>query len=135
MNAKTKLALLFFGLAIPYLSFAIYFGMHFQHAPAPTWFSSTLMTWFAANFSIFVLAARRLRAPSVPTEEQRALSANFARLGARLVLLWGSLFLYVLLMTLQGKIPLNRALPAGAFLLFFIGIFGWNAYRVRHESG
>lgn len=135
MNAKTKLALLLFGLAIPYLTFVIYFGMHFQHAPAPTWFTNTLMTWFAANFSIFVLFARRLRGPSVPTEEQRALSANWARLGARLILLWVGLFVYVLIMTLQGKIPLNRALPAGAFLLFFIGTFGWNAYRVRHENG
>ena len=135
MNAKTKLALLFFGLQIPYLSFAIYFGMHFQHVPAPTWFTNTLMAWFAANFGIFALVARRLRAPSVPTEEQRAVSAHFARLGVRLLLLWAGLFLYGLITTLQGKIPLNRALPAGAFLLFFIGIFGWNAYRMRHENG
>jgi len=135
MNAKTKLALLFFGLQIPYLSFAIYFGMSFQHALAPTWFTNTLMIWFAANFGIFLLVARRLRTGSVPTQEQRAVSANFARLGARLLLLWVGLFLYGLMMTLQGKIPLNRALPAGAFLLFFIGIFGWNSYCMRHENG
>jgi hypothetical protein len=28
-----------------------------------------------------------------------------------------------------SKIPLERAIPAGAFLLFFIALFGWSVYR------
>jgi hypothetical protein len=40
-------------------------------------------------------------------------------------------FLYGVIETARGKIPLTRAIPAGAFLLLFIGIFGWSAYRMR----
>ena len=42
-----------------------------------------------------------------------------------LVLLWSGMFVYGMIETTQGWIPLNRVLPAGAFLLLFIGILGW----------
>jgi hypothetical protein len=46
-----------------------------------------------------------------------------------LVSVWIGLFLYGVKETIEGKITPRRAIPAGAFLLFFIGIFGWSLYR------
>jgi hypothetical protein len=49
--------------------------------------------------------------------------------GSYLVLVWSVLFLIGVKGTIEGKYALSRVIPAGAFLLFFIGIFGWNIYR------
>jgi hypothetical protein len=46
-----------------------------------------------------------------------------------LVLVWSVLFLIGVKGTIQGKYVLGRAIPAGAFLLFYIGLFGWSIYR------
>jgi len=39
-----------------------------------------------------------------------------------------------LVLTVQRKVPIERAIPAGAFLLFFIGLFGWGIYRAKRGS-
>ena len=52
----------------------------------------------------------------------------FRVFGSYLVLVWSVLFLYGVKGTVQGKYPLARVIPAGAFLLFFISVFGWAIY-------
>ena len=57
------------------------------------------------------------------------------RTSACLVIFWSLLFLYGVIQTVRGKIPLERSIPAGAFLLFFIGLFGWSLYRAKRGKG
>ena len=52
----------------------------------------------------------------------------------RLVIFWSALLVYGAVKVLQGAIPLQRAMPAGAALLFFIGLFGWSIYRSKRDK-
>jgi hypothetical protein len=68
-------------------------------------------------------------------EEARRASVKAEIISSYLLIVWCSLFIYGVAQTVQRQIPLNRAIPAGAFLLFFIGLFGWGLYRVRQGKG
>jgi len=46
-----------------------------------------------------------------------------------LITIWIGLFIYGAYGTLKGDFPMQRAIPAGAFLLAFIGLFSWFLYR------
>jgi hypothetical protein len=48
-----------------------------------------------------------------------------------LLIVWCFVFVYGVRETIRGEVPLGCAIPAGAFLLFFVGIFGWSFYRAR----
>ncbi len=134
MAGRTKVVLLIFALQAPYLAFAIYFGLQFPNRQAPVWYTDTLLVWFVANFLIAVFAAIRLFRAAVPDSEQtRTVRAASTRSASRLIVVWAALFIYGAKEAVQGKIPLNRAVPAGAFVLFFIGMFAWGAYRMRRE--
>lgn len=53
---------------------------------------------------------------------------------AWLLAVWILLFLLGTAATIAGTIPLQRGIPAGAFLLFFIIIFGrfvWSSRRAK----
>ena len=69
----------------------------------------------------------------VDAEKARVFAEKAVRHGVRLLMFWGLLFLYGAVQTLRGKFPLERAIPAGAFLLFFIGLFGWALYRAKRS--
>ncbi len=123
--------MLLLGLASPYLFFAIYYGTQFK-GPAPVWFTNTLMGWFIENFCIALLAGRRiLKGQVVNSEVAREGASQAADMATRLVTFWILLFVVGLIAAIEKKIPLNRALPAGAFLLFFIVIFGFGALRAK----
>lgn len=51
-----------------------------------------------------------------------------------LLIVWSVLFFYGIWDTIKRNVPLNRAIPAGAFLLFFIGLFGYSLYRDVRKS-
>jgi hypothetical protein len=51
------------------------------------------------------------------------------RVGAFVGIAFALIFIMGVKGTMEGKYVLGRAIPAGAFLLFFIGIFGWSIYR------
>ena len=51
-----------------------------------------------------------------------------------LVILWSALFLYGAVGTIHGRFPLSRAIPAGAFLLLFIGLFGFSACHLFRKK-
>jgi hypothetical protein len=124
--------LLALALMAPYLAFMVYFSLRYPSGLWPRWLVNTLAAWFVTNFLIICLLARRIFRGSVADPEKaRIIRRKSARSSTRLVILWSLLFLYGLKETIDGKIPLNRAIQAGALLLFFIGIFGWHIYRSR----
>ena len=81
-----------------------------------------------------LLVKRIFRGQAVDAEKARNLVEKSVRTSTRLVIFWSLLFLYGVKETLQGKFALSRAIPAGVFLLVFIGIFGWGIYRARRET-
>jgi hypothetical protein len=141
MNPKLRMGSVIgaaFALMIPYLAFVMYFSTRFPQGNWPSWYTNTILVWFVANFLALTLLVRRISKKQGQVEPQGAkrlpakakLAVWFTRIFASyLVLVWIGFFLYGLKGTIEGKYPLSRALPAGAFLLFFIGLFGWSVYR------
>jgi hypothetical protein len=135
MKPKYKFLLLILVLQLPYFGFIGYFSTQFPSNHVPMWYADTLLVWFTANFLIALLFGKRIfRGQDVGAEKARAAAATSASVSNRLVIFWILFFLYGVIETARGKIPLNRAIPAGAFLLLFIGIFGWSAYRMRRAT-
>jgi hypothetical protein len=135
MNPKFRPAILCgiaFVLMVPYLGFVIYYSQRFPSNQWPAWFTNTIAVWFIANFLIIMLVVKRIfKGQAVEQQKARRASAISQIVSSYLLIVWSVLFLYGVKETIQGEIPLNRAIPAGAFLLFFIGIFGWGLYRAR----
>ena len=141
MNPKFRSIVLVgatFALMLPYLAFVMYFSMRLPQNHWPLWFTNTILIWFAANFLALTLLARRIFEKQGSTEQQNALRTSTKTkpavwimriVASYLVLVWSVLFLIGLIGTIQGKYAPSRAIPAGAFLLFFIGLFGWSIYR------
>jgi hypothetical protein len=138
MNPKLRPAVFMgtvFVLMAPYFGFVLYYSRRFPSNQWPSWFTNTIAVWFIANFLAFMLLmqlARRLfKSQPVDPEKAMAFAEKAQRTSVRLVVFWILLFLYGTVQTARGKFPLERAIPAGAFLLFFIGLFGWSIYRVK----
>jgi hypothetical protein len=107
-------------LTLPYLGFAMYYGSQFRSAPAPVWFTDTLLIWFTVNFCIAMFAIKRiLRGQVVDAEKAREADGQAVGLATKLVAIWSVFLLFRVKQTVQGKLPLNRAIPAGIFLLFY----------------
>jgi len=138
MNPKYRPAVFFgivFVLMAPYLGFVMYYSQRFPSNQWPAWFTNTIAVWFIANFLIIVLLVKRiLRGQVLDPEKADSVRKKSVRTSTRLVIFWSLLFLYGVKETIQGKFPLSRAIPAGAFLLVFIGIFGWGVYRAKREK-
>jgi hypothetical protein len=138
MNPKYRPAIFFgivFVLMAPYLGFVMYYSQRFPSNQWPAWFTNTIAVWFIANFLIIVLLVNRIfRGQVLDPEKARSVGEKSVRTSTRLVIFWSLLFLYGVKETIQGKFPLSRAIPAGAFLLVFIGIFGWGVYRAKREK-
>lgn len=122
-------------LSMPYFGFVMYFGSRYPSGHSPAWFTNTLLGWFTANFLIAILVAKRIfRGQVVDPEKARAAREQSAAMTTRLLIVWIALLLLGVAETIQGKIPLARALPAGAFLLFFIGTFAWYLWRAKQAK-
>jgi hypothetical protein len=135
MNPKHRPAILFgivSVLMVPYFGFVVYYSRRFPANQWPAWFTNTIAVWFITIFLIIILVVRRIsKGQAVEPQKARRASAIAQIVSFYLLIVWTVLFLYGVKETLQGEVPLNRAIPAGAFLLFFIGIFGWGLYRAR----
>jgi hydrogenase-4 membrane subunit HyfE len=135
MKPKHRIAIFLgavFVLMAPYLGFVAYYSQRLPSKQLPAWFTNTLAIWFIANFLLLMLLAKKiLRAQVAQPEKARRASVMARNISLYLLIVWCSLFIYGVTQTVQGQIPLNRAIPAGAFLLFFIGLFGWGLYRER----
>jgi Na+/melibiose symporter-like transporter len=142
MNPKFRSSSVFllsaFAVMLPYFAFVVYFSLHLPRNHFPSWFTNTIAVWFVANFLALWLLARRMFRRQEAAQSQEV-SSNPAktkflvwilRIGASyLVIVWSVFFLLGARETIQGKYVLSRAIPAGAFLLLFIGLFGWGVYR------
>jgi hypothetical protein len=119
----------------PYFGFVLYYSRRFPQNQWPSWFTNTIAIWFIANFLALMflvrLTNRLFNHQPVDAEQARTFVAKAQRTSIRLVILWSLLFVYGAVQTARGKFSLERAIPAGAFLLFFIGLFGWSAYRAK----
>jgi hypothetical protein len=129
-----------FAVMLPYFGFVLYCSVRLPQNNWPLWATNTLLIWFIANFVVLMFVAKKfLKASPVGAQDVVQAGAR-TRFGiwqlrsAALVIIWSGLFLYGVKGTIEGKYALNRALPAGAFLLFFIGLFGWNLYRSSRSS-
>jgi len=141
VNPKYRPAIIIgmvFVLMAPYLGFVMYYSQRFPPNHWPSWFTNTILVWFTANFLLVLMLMRLIRRAfrnhAVDTEKARVFEQNAVRYSMRLVSFWVVLFLYGLVLTVQRKVPIERAIPAGAFLLFFIGLFGWGIYRAKRGS-
>lgn len=144
MNPKYRAAILFgitFALMAPLMGFMMYYSLRFPSSQLPQWVANTIAAWFIANFVILMLIAKRLFKNQIADPQQVADPQKVSRalakskwLSLRLVILWSAFFIYGVIGTIEGKFPLKRAIPAGAFLLFFIGIFGWSHYRMWRRA-
>lgn len=119
----------------PYLGFVTYYSQRFPSNHWPLWFTNTILIWFVANFLVLMLVTRLTRRmfPIQITDAEKAhvVGQNAVRYATRLVIFWVGLFLYGLIQTMRGKVPIERAVPAGLFLLLFLGFFGWRIYRAK----
>jgi hypothetical protein len=120
-------------LMLPYVAFVMYFSLRLPQNHWPSWFTNTILIWFVANFLALTLLARRMLKKHVVVESSNTLpSSTKAEPAVRImrivtsyhVLVWSILILIGVKGTIEGKYALNRALPAGVFLLFFIALFG-----------
>jgi hypothetical protein len=138
MNPKHRFAIFLgavFVLMVPYVGFVVYYSQRFPSNHWPEWFTNTVAVWFVANFLLLMLLSKKiLRGQVARPEKARRGSVMVQIVSSYLLIVWCSLFIYGVTQTVQGQVPLNRAIPAGAFLLFFIGLFGWGLYRVRQEK-
>jgi hypothetical protein len=138
MNTRNRAAILMaitFALMVPYLGFAIYYSQRFPSNQMPDWFTNTLIIWFTTNFLILMLFAKFIFKKQVADVQiDSGALAKSRTISARLVILWSGFFVYGVVETVRGKYPLSRAIPAGAFLLVFIGIFGWSLFRSRQTK-
>jgi hypothetical protein len=143
MNPKYKAAIFLMGMVFllmaPYFGFVIYYSQQFPSNQWPSCFTNTILIWFVANFVAVMLLVRLTRSmfinQVIDAEKARVLAEKAVRRSVRLVIFWSVLFLYGVIQTVRGKIPMERAIPAGAFLLFFIGLFGWSLYRAQRGKG
>jgi len=137
MNAKFRAGVFVgtvFALMVPYLAFVMYFSLRLPQNHWRSWF----IVWFVANFLTLTLLARRIFRKQGAEEAQGALRTSTKTkpavwimriVSSYLVLAWSVIFFIGVKGTIEGKYVPSRAIPAGAFLLFFIGLFGWSVYR------
>jgi hypothetical protein len=135
MNPRRRFAL-FYGavlvLMAPYLSFAMYCAHRFPSEQWPRWATNLIGIWFIANFIVLILLYKvifRRQAQVVGRKTVRLVVAITRIFVSYLLIVWSVLFLYGIQYAIKTHLPLNRAVPAGAFLLFFIGLFGYSLYR------
>jgi hypothetical protein len=138
MNPKYRVTILFGSvlvLMVPYLGFVLYYSQRFPPNHWPTWFTNTIAGWFVANFLLLMLLAKRIfRGQAAEPQRDRRAFTIAQIVISYLLIVWSLLFLYGAKETIKGEVPLSRAIPAGSFLLFFIGIFGWSLYRARRRK-
>ncbi len=141
MNTKSR-SIAFIGIALalmaPYLAFVIYSVLRFPQGQMPVWFSYVTLVWFAGVFVALTFLAKRMFKKNAFDNAQgpRGTSTKTTRaiwivriVGSYLVAFWTVFFVIGVKATLEGKYQINRAIPAGLFLLFFIGSFGWSIYK------
>jgi hypothetical protein len=131
-----------FVVMAPYLAFMLHCSFRFPQGSWPLWATNTMMAWFVANFLILMLVAKKMFRKQTTasgklvtsTEQAGPIHSRIQTRTKYLLVLWSGGLVYGAIETIQGKISLSRAIPAGAFLLFFIALFGWALYQSRRRK-
>jgi hypothetical protein len=134
MTPKKKFVFLVFATVSPYAALVMYFAFPRQnHAgQIPEWLPYFGLSYMLAAMIVGAIVSRRVfrDAPKLPETKTQSVLARVAELWALyLVLVWSGLFIYGVRDVIIGVLPLRRAIPAGAFLLAFIGLFSWSLFR------
>ena len=125
MQAKNKIRTLIFGLVLPYFAVVMYFVLRIQDDPLPTWFPYFGMTYLLGTIILVTVASRRIvrgTQPQTPVKPRPALRIAPRAWARYLIAAWCGFFLWGAVETIKGKVEWQRAVPAGAFLLAFIGL-------------
>jgi hypothetical protein len=124
MQPKNKIRALIFGLVLPYFALAMYFVLRIQDHPLPAWFPYFGLTYLLGSIILVTVVSRKNRQGEQPKVQSRpALRLVLRAWAGYLIAVWSGLFLWGAAETIRGKLEWQRALPAGAFLLAFIGLF------------
>lgn len=125
MKPKTKIVALIFGLILPYIAMVMYFGIRMQNHPLPTWFPYFGLSYMLGTIILVKVFSRKISRTAQP---QTVKEIQPGRIALRLctgylVAVWSGLFVYGSYLTIIGHLEWRRSVPAGAFLLAFIGLF------------
>jgi hypothetical protein len=133
MQPKNKILALIFGLVLPYFALTMYFVLHSLSHPQgrilPTWFPYFGMAYIFGTILLVTVVSKRLsrgsqsNLQSIAQPNPAVRKALRARAGY-LILVWSGFFIYGAVETIRGKVEWQRSVPAGVFLLAFIGLFG-----------
>jgi hypothetical protein len=125
VQPKNKIRALIFGLLLPYFALVMYFVLRIQDHPLPTWFPYFGLTYLLGSIILVTLVSRKIARGVQPkaVQSRPALRVLMRAWAGYLIAVWCGLFLWGAVETARGKLEWQRALPAGAFLLAFIGIF------------
>jgi hypothetical protein len=125
VQPKNKIRALIFGLVLPYFAVVMYFVLRIQDHPLPTWFPYFGLTYLLGSIILVTLVSRRIARAVQPkaVQPRPALRVLMRAWAGYLIAAWCGLFLWGAVETARGKLEWQHALPAGAFLLAFIGIF------------
>jgi len=130
MKPRTKTLNLFFGLILPYMALVLYFAFRLPQQSLPTWLLYFGSVYIFGSIVLVVAVGRRIARDTAQNSETSQAASRWVRGRATsLVALWSVLFLYGAYKTLRSDFPLERALPAGAILLAFIGLFSWLLHK------
>ena len=126
MQSKNKIRALIIGLVLPYFAVVMYFVLRIQEHPLPTWFPYFGLTYLLGSMILVTVVSRRIAAGTQPQTSVQSRPA--VRIAVRawvgyLLAVWCGGFLWGVVETIKGKLEWQRAGPAGAFLLAFIGLF------------
>ena len=126
MQAKNKIRVLIFGLVLPYMALVMYFALRIQEHPLPAWFPYFGLLYLLGTMILVMVLGRRFScpAPQQPIKKPRPV-LQWAMRGwvGYLVVVWSVLFIWGAYETATGSLAWQRSIPAGAFLLAFIGLF------------
>jgi hypothetical protein len=127
VQAKNKIRALIFGLVLPYMAMVMYFSLRIQEHPLPTWFPYFGMSYLLGSIILVTVVSRRIARGTQP--QTAVQSRPGVRIAVRawvgyLLAVWCGGFLWGAVETIKGKLEWQRAVPAGAFLLAFIVLFG-----------
>ena len=126
MQSKDKIPALILGLVLPYIAFMMYFTFRTQEHP-PNWFSYFGMTYLLGSIILVTFVSRRIARgtqPQTAVQSRPAVRIAVRALVGYLLAVWCGGFVWGAAETIKGKFEWQRAVPAGAFLLGFIVLFG-----------
>ena len=134
MTPRRKIVFLMFDLILPYMALVMYFVFPRSDHPEqilPSWFPYFGLSYILGSIVLVMVVSRRISRNAPQEVSTKAQSTPWwARAWVMyLIAIWSGLFIYGAYRTGKGDFPMERAIPAGAFLLAFIGLFSWSLYR------